>query len=99
MRNRIIHAFFDFSVPVFVFQVVPVHKSSPEYLLQLIGDENTEIPDDIISAAIELLSAHQQKHQNCYVGFYKPSQIRLFTSQHNSVEVLQIDKYHWTRIL
>ncbi|XP_052809481.1 uncharacterized protein LOC128237946 [Mya arenaria] len=70
-----------------VNQVSPLHSSSPESLLQLVGDSSTEIPDAVITAALQLLIAHQPTGHRCYIGYYMPAQIHLFTinQQHGAM--------------
>jgi hypothetical protein len=70
----------------------PLHSSSPDNLLQLLGNSSTEIPDDIITVALQLLAAHQQQDHQCYIGYYTPAQIHFFTR--NQLEGQVIQQYH-----
>ena len=54
---------------------------STDKILELIGDESTEIPDDIIRAAFEVIKANSQTNTAEYLGFYTPAQLHFMTTE------------------
>ena len=52
-------------------------------LLTLIGNDDTEITDDVIQALLTLIQAHNT--QNLCIGFYTPAEITLMINQPNCI--------------
>lgn len=52
---------------------------SVETLLNLIGNASTDIPDDINTAAPNLMKANCTFDRNFHIGYYSPALIRWFT--------------------
>ena len=52
-------------------------------LLTLIGNDDTEITDDVIQALLTLMQAHNT--QNLCIGFYTPAEITLMINQPNCI--------------
>lgn len=61
-----------------------VAQYSPSALAALVGDHVTEIPDDIIVAALNLLKSVCNNELEPYVGYFTPAEIMCALSVNNS---------------
>ncbi|KAH3798096.1 hypothetical protein DPMN_151686 [Dreissena polymorpha] len=59
----------------------PVPRYHPEHLAALVGDENTEHPDDVIKAMINIMKVYAEPEDAKYIGYYTPAQIIYICSQ------------------
>ena len=57
----------------------------PDQLVALVGDESTELPDDIITAMLNIMRAHADPDSAPYIGYYTPAQIEYYCSQSQPV--------------
>ena len=76
------------NVLLYKFQV----RYDPIQLSALIGDVSTEIPDDVVRAALILMEANCE-HQGPTVGFYSPAQLEfLATNRNTNPSTVPIDR-------
>lgn len=69
-----------------MLQVAATPSYSAESLLHLIGSPTTEIPDDIVTAALNLMKANSPPDGDLYVGHFLPAQIKWWTQMCNEVQ-------------
>ncbi|KAH3893415.1 hypothetical protein DPMN_017562 [Dreissena polymorpha] len=62
----------------------------PASLTQLIGDYTTEVPDDVIVAALELMKANCDADTSEYYGYYKPAAILTFINSYDGESVVRL---------
>ena len=56
------------------------HPYSPQQLSLLVGNANTEIPDDIIQVALNLMKAHSEQSTSPYIGYFTPAELSFICS-------------------